>query len=113
VESEAGADTLLPDTSPDSETTSDTSPSLDAASGNCIGQIQSNGYVFGAAPACSECNDHGATQADKCTGMIDCLATIWPCTVGTTCWYNCLNSVGGSGVVADCVSALTNAACSH
>jgi hypothetical protein len=77
--------------------------------GNCVQQIKSNGYVFGAVPACSQCKDNNVELVDVCKGMIDCLAPKWPCT--GNCWNECLNTVGGSGVVSGCVTALTNAAC--
>jgi hypothetical protein len=77
--------------------------------GNCVQQIKSNGYVFGTVPACSQCKDNNVELVDVCKGMIDCLAPKWPCT--GNCWNECLNTVGGSGVVSGCVTALTNAAC--
>jgi hypothetical protein len=66
-------------------------------------------YSFPPAPACSACFDNSTPLDAKCRGMIDCLEPLWPCT--GNCFTNCLNSVGGSGVVAGCVSALTTAAC--
>jgi hypothetical protein len=77
--------------------------------GNCIQQIQSNGYAFGTVPACSQCKDNGVDLAQKCKDMIDCLAPKWPCT--NDCVTTCLNEAQGSSVVGNCVSALTSAGC--
>jgi hypothetical protein len=75
---------------------------------NCITAIQSGGYAAPSTPACSACKDNQLSLTDKCMGMIDCLAPLWPCTA---CFTNCLNNVGGSGAVDACVRALTAAAC--
>jgi len=73
---------------------------------NCITPIVDDGYKAGTAPACSECKDSaGGTLASKCTGMLDCLAS-----KGKPALVECLNVVGGSSLVRDCVTALTNAA---
>jgi hypothetical protein len=78
--------------------------------GNCVQQIKSNGYAFGTVPACSQCKDSSSNSLEPdCKGMIDCLAPKWPCT--GNCWTECHNTVAGGQVVADCVTALTNAAC--
>jgi hypothetical protein len=76
--------------------------------GGCIAAIIAGRYAFPPAAPCSACNDNGMSLADKCMGMIDCLTS---CTSGNgNCQTNCLNSVGGSGVLATCVNNLT-AAC--
>jgi hypothetical protein len=78
--------------------------------GNCVQQIKSNGYASGTVPACSQCKDSSGNSLEPdCKGMIDCLAPKWPCT--GNCWTECHNTVAGGQVVADCVTALTNAAC--
>ena len=80
----------------------------DTGAGNCITQIIASGYSAGTAPPCSACNDgSGNSLATKCTGMLACLAP--PKTSAD--FTNCLNAVGGSIRVGDCVKALTNAGC--
>ena len=80
----------------------------DTGSGNCITQIIASGYASGTAPACSACNDgNGNSLATKCTGMLDCLAP--PKTSAD--FITCLNAVGGSSKVRDCVNTLTTAGC--
>ena len=80
----------------------------DTGAGNCITQIIASGYTAGTAPPCSACNDgNGNSLATKCTGMLGCLAP--PKTSAD--FTNCLNTVGGSSRVGDCVKALTNAGC--
>lgn len=79
----------------------------DGFAGNCITQIIADGYAAGTAPPCSECIENGSSLAAKCTGMLDCLAP--PKTNAD--YTNCLNTVGGSSKVGDCVSALTTAGC--
>jgi hypothetical protein len=80
----------------------------DTGSGNCISQIIASGYASGTAPTCSACNDgNGNSLATKCTGMLDCLAP--PKTSAD--FITCLNAVGGSSKVRDCVNALTTAGC--
>jgi len=78
-------------------------------SGNCISDIQSNGYSAGTAPACSACNDNGKSLATQCEAVIDCIEPQWPCT--NNCLTQCYNMAGASGPVMTCVSALTTAAC--
>ncbi len=76
--------------------------------GNCITQIISDGYAAGTAAPCSACNDgNGNSLATKCTGMLDCLVP--PSTESD--FTRCLNLVGGSSRVTDCVTALTTVAC--
>jgi hypothetical protein len=83
---------------------------LDTSGRNCVQEIQSNGYAFGSVAPCSQCKDtNDVSLALDCTGMIDCLASNWPCT--GNCWTECHNLVAGGQPVADCVTALTNAAC--
>jgi len=79
----------------------------DTGSVNCITQIIAAGYTAGTAPPCSACKENGTSLATKCTGMLDCLAP--PKT--SVDFTNCLNSVGGSGPLVTCVSALTTAGC--
>ena len=55
------------------------------------------------------CADNGTSLETKCKTMIDCLDTNYPCS--GNCQTNCLNMVGGSGVLSTCVNALTSAAC--
>jgi hypothetical protein len=76
---------------------------------NCVGAIQAGGYAFAGVAPCSDCHDNSLSLADKCVGMVDCMAASWPCT--GNCATMCLNSVGGSGPVNSCVSALISAAC--
>lgn len=105
----------LPADPPARDSPPDTAPDLgrdlaknDTGPGNCISQIIANGYAAGTAPACSACNDgNGNSLATKCTGMLDCLAPPKTSADFTTC----LNAVGGSSRVSDCVSALTTAGC--
>jgi len=78
-------------------------------SGNCIDEIQANGYSAGAAPSCSACNDNGKSLQTQCEAVIDCMAPLWPCT--GNCLTQCYNMAGASGPVMSCVSALTTAAC--
>jgi len=78
-------------------------------SGNCIADIQANGYKAGTAPACSACNDNGKSLATQCEAVIDCVEPQWPCT--GNCLTQCYNMAGASGPVMSCVSALTTAAC--
>ena len=75
--------------------------------GNCINQINNSDYVYGSAPGCSACKDNSTLLETKCKGMLDCLA---PPSTKADMTY-CLNLVGGSQRVSDCVSALTTAAC--
>jgi hypothetical protein len=82
---------------------------FDAVVGNCVQQIQGNGYSYGSVAPCSQCFDNSVNLSVACKGMIDCVASSWPCT--GNCWTDCRDSVGGSGVVDTCVSNLTNAAC--
>jgi hypothetical protein len=80
----------------------------DVLAGNCITQIIAGGYAAGTAPPCSACNDgNGNSLATKCTGMLDCLVP--PKTNAD--YTSCLNAVGGSSKVGDCVNALTTAGC--
>jgi hypothetical protein len=78
---------------------------------NCVVAIQNAGYAFPPADPCSACKDNGISLQTKCEGMIDCLASMWPCT--GNCHTQCLNTVGGSGVLDACVSALTTASCGN
>ena len=78
--------------------------------GNCVAQIQANGYAFPPAAPCSSCRDNNLSLEGKCKAMIDCLESRFPCT-SSTCNSQCLNNVGGSSVVDTCAKALTNAAC--
>jgi len=82
-------------------------PKIDSGAGNCIQQIIANGYSASPAPPCSACVENGNSLAAKCTAMLDCLAP--PKT--SAAFTNCLNSVAGSSVVGNCVSALTTAGC--
>lgn len=77
--------------------------------GNCVMDIQANGYAYGTAPACSACTDNGTSLEKKCDAVIDCLAPVWPCT--GNCVTDCDNASGASGPVMACVSALMTAAC--
>jgi hypothetical protein len=79
----------------------------DTGAGNCINQIINNGYLYGTIPACSACKDNSTPLETKCKGMLDCLA---PPNTKTDLTY-CLNLVGGSQLVLQCVTALTTAAC--
>jgi hypothetical protein len=85
------------------------SPDAGGGSGNCITDIKNGGYAFPPADPCSACRDNATLLEMKCTAMIDCLQPKWPCS--GNCWTECLNQVGGSGVVANCVDELTTAAC--
>ena len=105
----------LPTDPPTPDSQPDIAPDLgrdlarnDTGSGNCITQIIASGYASGTAPACSACNDgNGNSLATKCTGMLDCLAP--PKTSADL--ITCLNAVGGSSKVRDCVNTLTTAGC--
>lgn len=105
----------LPTDPPTPDSQPDIAPDLgrdlaktDTGSGNCISQIIASGYASGTAPACSACNDgNGNSLATKCTGMLDCLAP--PKTSAD--FITCLNAVGGSSKVRDCVNTLTTAGC--
>jgi len=105
----------LPTDPPTPDSQPDIAPDLgrdlarnDTGSGNCITQIIASGYASGTAPACSACNDgNGNSLATKCTGMLDCLAP--PKTSAD--FITCLNAVGGSSKVRDCVNTLTTAGC--
>jgi|GEM_PF-4480461 len=99
---------LAPDNAPDAapDQGSDVVKN-DTVSGNCISQIIAAGYSAGTAPPCSACKENSASLAAKCTAMLDCLAP--PKT--SSDFTNCLNSVAGSSVVADCVTALTAVGC--
>ena len=115
----SGPDSLGPDLPADlpagRDSPSDIIPDLasdqvknDTGTGNCITQIIASGYSAGTAPPCSACNDgNGNSLATKCTGMLGCLAP--PKTSAD--FTNCLNAVGGSSRVGDCVKVLTNAGC--
>ena len=67
------------------------------------------GYAYPPAMPCSACMDNQTSLEMKCKSMIDCMETNYPCNTG--CQTNCLNTVGGSGVLSTCVNALTTAAC--
>jgi hypothetical protein len=88
-------------------TSTSTSTSTSTITGNCITTLISNGYAAGTASPCSTCNQNGNSLATKCSKMIDCLAP--PKTQADV--TNCQNTVGADSTVADCVSALTTAAC--
>jgi len=77
--------------------------------GNCINDIQANGYSAGTAPPCSACKDNGKSLQTECEAVIDCVAPQWPCS--GNCLTQCYNMAGASGPVMACVSALTMAAC--
>jgi len=77
--------------------------------GNCVNDIQANGYSAGTAAPCSACNDNGKSLETECEAVIDCVAPQWPCT--GNCLTQCYNMSGASGPVMSCVSALTTAAC--
>lgn len=79
------------------------------ADGNCITEIQTNGYASGTAPACSACKDNGKSLQTECEAVIDCMEPQWPCT--GNCLTQCYNMSGASSPVMSCVSALTTAAC--
>jgi hypothetical protein len=79
----------------------------DSGSVNCISQLISNNYAAGTSPPCSVCSENGTSKAAQCTAMIDCLAP--PKTQASI--LDCQHSVVADSVVADCVSALTTAAC--
>ncbi len=76
---------------------------------NCVEDIQLMGYAFPPAQPCSACFDNQTSLETKCEMMIDCLEASYPCT--SNCYTQCLNMVGGSGVLTTCVNALTTAAC--
>jgi hypothetical protein len=76
---------------------------------NCVDDIRVMGYAFPPAAPCSMCKDNQTSLETKCEAMIDCLAAKYPCTAN--CATECLNMVGGSGVLSTCVNALTAAAC--
>jgi hypothetical protein len=76
---------------------------------NCVDQIRQMGYAYPGAPACSMCKDNTTDLSTKCMSMIDCVEKSYPCS--GNCQTNCLNMVGGSGVLSTCVNALVSAAC--
>ena len=83
-------------------------PGRDGGAGNCITQIIANGYAYGSVTACSACRDNNLVLlTSKCMAMLDCLAP--PSTRADM--TNCLNAVGGSTPVFNCVNALTIAGC--
>jgi hypothetical protein len=88
-------------------TTTGTATSTSTTTGNCITTLINDGYAAGTAPPCSACKEYNTSLTAQCTGMIDCLAP--PKTQASV--LDCQHSVGGDSVVADCVSALTTAAC--
>jgi hypothetical protein len=77
---------------------------------NCVEQIVSSGYKAGTAAPCSECYDNKTPMVKQCTGMLDCLAPKSAPRSSSTI-LQCLNQVGGSGVVSDCVTVLLKAGC--
>lgn len=76
----------------------------------CIATLIGNDYAAAPAAPCSACKDNQLSLTDKCTGMVDCLAPLYPCS-GDACFTFCLNRVGGSAPVEACVRALVTAAC--
>ncbi len=76
---------------------------------NCIDSIRQMGYAYSPAAPCSMCKDNTTDLSIKCEAMIDCMEKAYPCT--SNCETNCLNMVGGSGVLSTCVNALVTAAC--
>ena len=79
------------------------------AAANCVDEIRVMGYAFPPAQPCSMCKDNQTSLETKCEGYIDCLASKYPCT--SNCATECLNMVGGSGVLSTCVNALITASC--
>jgi hypothetical protein len=79
--------------------------------GGCIGAIQMAGYSATGAPACSACKDNQVDLSGKCTMMIDCLGTNSCTSSSCSAFLNCQNMVGGSSILANCVSQLVVAAC--
>jgi hypothetical protein len=107
---DAGSD-LGPDAGP-----SDSPVVVDAsgidASANCIQRIIDQGYTSGTVPACSACHDNAVSLSNECQSMISCLETSGPCYgASEDCHIACKNSVGGSSVLDDCVTALVADAC--
>jgi len=80
-----------------------------AGAANCVDSIRQMGYAFSPAAPCSMCKDNTTDLSTKCASMIDCMEKAYPCT--GNCETNCLNMVGGSGVLSTCVNALVTAAC--
>jgi hypothetical protein len=81
------------------------------ASGNCITDIISAGYMAPPAPPCSSCRGlSGTSEEAACMRIIDCLQPVWPCD--GICLLDCENQAGTSSVPRNCAEALVTARCS-
>jgi len=76
---------------------------------NCMGQVVSNAYACGAAPACSACMVNSVSKEEQCKAGVDCLAAAGA-SCDSNCQLNCFNKAGDAQVKT-CIMALQTAAC--